>query len=165
MFKDKKNIIILLLSILIIIMSIVIVIFLTLFNKHPKIDVSKMTSSELIEMFKQEGYEIVIYKSNNSTIYVNLENSKEGITLQRIYNIYLGNLMTFDNDSINDEMADLIDTNKNNNILKKQQYEAYESWLKKYNITIFQISEMLDKYYSDNKDKATDLDVLINNLL
>lgn len=166
MLKDKKNIVIFILSLIILIMivGIAILLIFNLVSKTKTIDGSEMSSYELLEMFKQEGYEVQIYKSGNTTIYVNLENEKEGITIQRIYNNYIGNLMTFDDDSINDEMADLIDANKNDTVLKKQQYEAYENWIKKYNITKLQISEMLDKYYNENKNKAVDLDALIDDL-
>lgn len=167
MLKDKKNIVIFILSLIILIMIVGITALLIFnsVNKTKRIDGSEMSSSELLEMFKQEGYEVEIYKSGNTTIYVNLENEKEGITIQRIYNTYIGNLMTFDDDSINDETADLIDTNKNDTILKEQQYEAYENWIRKYNITKLQISEMLDSYYSENSYKAIDLDSLIDSLM
>lgn len=165
--EKKKDVIILVLCIIVSILIIGIIVFFTANNflNSTSIDCSAMSSSELLETFKQEGYEIKIYESGSSTVYVNLVNTKEGITLQRIYNTYLGNLMTFDDNSINDQMADLIDTSENDTPLKQQQYEAFENWLKKYNITKSQISEMLDTYYEKNKNNAIDLDATINDLL
>ena len=61
--------------------------------------------------------------------------------------------MTFDDDSINDEMADLITISENDSKEKQEQYEAYKSWMEYYNITKTQLSEMLDTYYNNNKDK------------
>lgn len=166
-FKDRKNIAILILSITIVIMLVFIVIVLTFSKiiKSQKIDASNYSSFELIDMFNQEGYEIKIYTSGQYTIYVNLENSKEGVTIQRIYNNLIGNQMTFDDDSINEEMADLIDTSENDTVEKEQQYVAFENWLKKYNITKLQISNMLDTYYDLHKDEAENLDEIIDGLL
>ena len=166
-FKDRKNIVILILSITIVIMLVFIVIALTFSKiiKPQKIDASNYSSYELVDMFNKEGYHIEIYTSGEYTIYVNLENSKEGITIQRIYNNLIGNQMTFDDDSINEEMADLIDTSENDTVEKEQQYEAFENWLKKYNITKLQISNMLDTYYDLHKDEAENLDEIIDGLL
>ena len=165
--NDKKNVAILILSVTLVI---VLVLFLVFFipnqiQKSKKIDATNYSSFELIDMFEQEGYNIEIYTSGQYTVYVNLENNKEGITIQRIYNNLVGNMMTFDDDSINDEMADLINTSENNTVEKKQQYEAFENWLKKYNITKLQISNMLDTYYDLHKDEAQNLDDIVNSLL
>lgn len=169
----KKNIVILILSIIIVIMAIVII--LLLFNKNIitdtassttySIDGSKMSNSKLLEMFEKEGYEIKIecFSNSKSTMYVILDNKTEGITIQRIYNIYIGNQLTFSDDSINDSIADLLYTNENDTNDKKQQYKAYQSWLEKYNITKTQLSEMLDTYYNQNPDKIEVID--IDNLL
>lgn len=166
-FDDRKNIAILTLSIIIVIL---IILFLLIFicnkiKESQKIDASNYSSFELIDMFNQEGYEIKIYTSGQYTTYINLENDNEGITIQRIYNNLIGNLMTFDDDSINDEMADLIDTSENDTPEKEQQYQAFENWLKNYSITKLQISNMLDTYYDLHKDDAENLDKLINNVL
>ena len=52
-----------------------------------------------------------------------------------------------------DEMADLITISENDSKEKQEQYEAYKSWMEYYNITKTQLSEMLDMYYNNNKDK------------
>ena len=164
---DNKNVAILVLSIILGIIILLFILF-TIFNQIKKsemIDASDFSSSELIKMFDEEGYEIKIYTSGEYTTYVNLENNEEGITIQRIYNDLIGTLMTFDDDSINNEMADLIDTSENDTVEKEQQYEAFENWLKKYNITKLQVSDMLDTYYDLHKYEAEDLDGLINNVL
>lgn len=164
---DNKNVAILVLSIILGIIILLFILF-TIFNQIKKsemIDASDFSSSELIKMFDEEGYEIKIYTSGEYTTYVNLENNEKGITIQRIYNDLIGTLMTFDDDSINNEMADLIDTSENDTVEEEQQYEAFENWLKKYNITKLQVSDMLDTYYDLHKYEAEDLDELINNVL
>ncbi len=164
---DKKNVIILILSValIIIIVSFLLFFILNQIEKSHKIDASNYSSLELIDMFEKEGYSIEIYTSGQHTTYVNLENDSEGITFQRIYNTLIGNLMTFDDDSINNEMADLIDISENDTVEKEQQYEAFENWLEKYNITKLQISDMLDTYYDLHKDEAQNLDETVDSLL
>ena len=167
---DNKNVAILILSI---ILCIIVILFLFFFilnqvEESQKIDASNYSSTELIDMLEEDGYKINLYYRNStyiSTIYIILENEKEGITIQRIYNTAIGNIMTFDDDSINDEMADLINTSENDTPEKEQQYKAFENWLEKYNITKLQISNMLDTYYTLHKNEAQDLDVLGNELL
>lgn len=124
------------------------------------IDGSKLNNDELYGLFKDEDYSIRITKFSDdlSTTYVILENKTEGITVQRIYNNYVGNLMTFDDNSVNDEMADLLYPDKNETEEEKQQYKAYQSWLNHYNITKTQLSEMIDNYYNKNLDKIEIID-------
>lgn len=153
MFKDKKNVIILILSIVVLIFIIaMITIIINQHHKNSK-DGSNLSSSELLEMLYQEDYKIEI-TNIDKTIHITLKNKKKGITIQRIYNTYLGTLMTFENDIINDERADVIKLSNNTTNKEKQQYKAYEDWLEYYNITQTQISEMLDYYYDINKNKT-----------
>ena len=165
--NDNKNVAILVLSIILVIIIAFILLFFVLIQirNSQKVDASSYSYSELVDMFVEDGYAIKIYTSGQYTIYVCLENDKEGITIQRIYNSLVGNMMTFDDDSINDEMADLIDTSENDTPEKEQQYTAFENWLKKYNITKLQVSDMLDTYYNLHSNEAVDLDSLTNNLL
>ena len=154
MLKNKKNVIILILAIIILILTVSI--FFILKPKKESIsknvDGSKMNNDELYEMFKDEGYSIEItrFSHNPSTTYAVLENKTEGVTIQRIYNKYVGNLMTFDDDSVNDDMADLLYPDRNDTEEKKRQYKAYQSWLNNYNITKTQLSDMIDNYYDSN---------------
>ena len=129
-------------------------------TKSKTIDGSKLNNDELYELFKDEGYSIEITKFSDSpsTTYIILENKTEGITIQRIYNNYVGNLMTFDDDSVNNEMADLLYPDENKTEEEKQQYKAYQSWLNYYNITKTQLSQMLDNYYDENLDKIEIID-------
>ena len=164
---DNKNVAILVLSIIlgVVILFFILFIMLSQIKKSEMIDTSNYSYSELVAMFNQEGYEITIHTSGQYTVYIVLENNEEGVTIQRIYNNLIGNLMTFDDDSINDEMADLIDTSENDTPEKQQQYKAFENWLNKYNLTKYKISNMLDTYYDLHKDEAEDLDALIYNAL
>lgn len=169
-FKDKKNIVILVLSIIIFIMlmSIATVFILRNIKTSKKIDASNYSYTELVNMFEEKGYKFKLYYQNSqyiSTVYIILDNETEGVTIQRIYNTVTGNMMTFDDDSINDEIADLIDTSENDTPEKEQQYEAFENWLKKYNITKLQVSNLLDTYYDLHKDEAQDLETIENELL
>ncbi len=152
--EKKKDIIILILCIIVTILIVGFILFSTnKLTKATSIDGSEMSSYELIEMFKQEGYEIKITNLDNY-IYISLKNDKKGITIQKIPNTLVGTLMTFDDDSINNEMADLIDMSENDTPQKKQQYKAFESWLEHYNISKSQISQMLDYYYTNNKSET-----------
>lgn len=154
MLKDKKNITILILSIIILILIVGIISFFIINQHHKKsIDGSNLSNSELLEMFSKEGYEVKLTNIDGK-LYINLENDKEGITIQRISDTLIGTLMTFNDDSINNEMADMITLSENNTKEKKLQYEAYKNWLDYYNTTKTQISEMLDTYYKNNKDKV-----------
>lgn len=159
MLKDKKNIIILILSIVIFAMLICIILFFSInkTNNETTIDASKMSSSELLDMFKSEGYEIRL-TNLDGILYIILENEKDGITIQRILNTLVGTLMTFDDDSINNEMADLITISENDSKERQEQYKAYKSWIEYYNVTKTQLSEMLDEYYENNKDKVEIID-------
>lgn len=126
-------------------------------NNETTIDASKMSSSELLDMFKSEGYEIRL-TNLDGILYIILENEKDGITIQRILNTLVGTLMTFDDDSINNEMADLITISENDSKERQEQYKAYKSWIEYYNVTKTQLSEMLDEYYENNKDKVEIID-------
>lgn len=147
--------------VLILTISVIFLLKPTKANKTESIDGSKLNKDELYELFKEEGYSIRIttYSDTPSTTYVVLENKTEGITVQRIYNKYVGNLMTFDDDSVNDEMADLLYPDKNETEKEKQQYKVYQSWLKNYNITKTQLTEMIDNYYNKNLDKIEIIDI------
>lgn len=159
MFKDKKNVIILLLSIIIFLLVIgfIICFVITKPKDKPSIDASKLSNVELLEMFNQEGYKIEM-TNIDGTLYLMLKNKKEGITIQRIPNTLVGTLMTFGDDSINDEMADIITLSSNDTKEKEQQYKAFKSWLEYYNVSKTRISEMLDDYYGDNKDEVEYID-------
>lgn len=162
MLKDKKNIIILLLITIILILLICIMIFKLNYKQKSKvIDFSKLSSTELLEMFEDEGYQIELKSFSDlpSTVYIIFRNKTEGIIIQRIYDTYVGNQMTFYDDSINDEIADLLYYDRNDTEGKKQQYKAYQSWLNNYNISKIQLSNMLDEYYEKNADKIKIIDM------
>ena len=157
---QKKNVIIIILSIVIIAMAIAIICLLCFKSsskevnsgKSYSIDGSKMNDEELLKMFEKEGYSIDITTRNTSvtTTYILLTNTTEGITIQRMYNPYIGTQMTFRDENVNDEYADLLYSEDNDTNEKKRQYKAYQSWLEKYNITKTQLSDMLDRYYAEN---------------
>lgn len=163
----KQTIIIILLSIIILILSTIVVSFLIIKNnssnetKAHSIDGSKMNDVELLEMFQKENYNIKLEKIislssptySDNCIYVIFENKQEGIRIQRVLNTLTGTLMTYKDDSINTAYADLLQLSKNDTKEEQEQYDAFLSWLKKYNITKTQLSNMLDYYYYNNTDK------------
>lgn len=154
-----KNIIIIL---LVIALGIITYFFITSQSKETSnIDGSKMSNTELLEMFKKENYtlKIQVFSSTPSTKYILLENEANGITIQRIYNNYIGTLMTFEDNTLNNEQADIMDTTQNKSKDEELQYKAYEKWLKKYNITKVQISNMLDYYYKNNSSSTEYIDI------
>lgn len=163
----KQTIIIILLSIIILILSTIVVSFLIIKNnssnetKAHSIDGSKMNDVELLEMFQKENYNIKLEKIislssptySDNCIYVIFENKQEGIRIQRVLNTLTGTLMTYKDDSINTAYADLLQLSRNDTKEEQEQYDAFLSWLKKYNITKTQLSNMLDYYYYNNTDK------------
>ena len=161
----KQTIIIILLSSAVITLAAILISFVILQNnskneKTYSIDGSKMNNTELLEMFKKEDYTISMkqfvsttYKYHSNPIYIILENEREGIEVQRIIGTLTGTLMTYSDDSINDKYADLLQLSRNDTEQEQEQYEAFLSWLKKYNISKTQLSSMLDLYYENNKDK------------
>jgi|GEM_PF-5428557 hypothetical protein len=165
-FKNKDNIIILLSIIVAVLLATICVIFLTIASskKSKNIDGSNLNTSELINMFESDGYSLEI-TNLDGTIYVSLNNKKDGISIQRIFNTYIGTLMTFDDDSINDEMADILNISDNDTEEKKKQYKAYKNWLEYYNISKMQLIDMLDYYYTNNKENIEYIDTnkLLNN--
>lgn len=159
MFKDKKNIIILL-FIIIIILAIYGIIFLihgensnsTETFEVKKNDWSNLTSTELIDKFQSDGYEISVNLYSSTTAYITLENKNEGIYIQRVQNTLIGGMLSFKNRNINDELADLIDISRNNTDEEKQQYKYFEKWSSQYNVSKTQLTAMLDYYlqYQNN---------------
>lgn len=161
---NKKNVIIFSLLILVIIL-ILIILFLLLNNKNiSNIDASNMSYSELLQMFEEEGYKFEL-TSLDDILYITLKNSSDGITIQRIPNTLVGTLMTFYDNTINGEIADLIDTSKNDTKGKENQYKAFKNWLNYYNLSEMQLCTMLDKYYQTNFDKIEYIDTnkILNN--
>ena len=158
---NKKETILIIVLVISILLNIVLLIYVGI-NTIPKksnknIDASTMTDSELLFMFKNEGYDIKL-ESFSTADYILLENDSKGITIQRIYSKYIGTLMTYDNDTINDEMADLISITDNDTDSKKQQYENFQDWLQYYNLTLSQLSKFLDNYYKENQDSIVYID-------
>lgn len=157
--NNIKNIIIIVLVIALIIIT---YFFIKFQNEEiSNIDGSNMSSSELLEMFKKENYtlKIQVFTNTPSTKYIILENNADGITIQRIYNNYIGTLMTFEDKTLNNEQADIMNTMQNTSKEKELQYKTYEKWLKKYNITKVQISNMLDYYYKNNSNNIEYIDI------
>lgn len=132
-------------------------------KKQKNIDGSSMTSEELLEMFESEGFSIrmdqfISSRYSNKSTYIILENEKTGITIQRIVNTLAGTLMSYRNENMSTEYADLIDLSRNKTNEEEELYDNFLDLLEKYNITQPQISNMMDYYYRNNPDKIEIID-------
>lgn len=131
----------------------VIIVFLLLIMlfdnaKIGKQDNSDLNSFEVIEYLEKKGYtfEIQDYTYTYSTHYVVLRNDDEGIWIQKIINELTGTMLSFKNDQINDEFADITSESANKTKEEEQQYEAYLNWLKDMGLTKMQLVDALDFY-------------------
>lgn len=84
--KDKKNIIIMLLIVVIIILLFLFILFPIINKKNVNnIDGSNMSSSELIEMFNKEGYNIKLTKFyGQSGTYIINDEQTENININEL---------------------------------------------------------------------------------
>ncbi len=135
--------------VLIIAITILAIVFYPKSDNHNKEDLSE---SEIVEYLQDKGYKFTANKSTSTTvttyyIYVNNDN----ITFQRIDNPYTGTMYCWKNDNINDEWADILESEENTTEDEKKQYEAYLKWLNKINLSKSQIIDILD-YYHENND-------------
>ena len=158
---SKKDIILIVVLIISILLNILLISYISISNASKKvsknIDASTMLDSELVQMFKDEGYEISMTRFSSAD-YIVLSNEANGVNIQRVYTKYIGTLMTYYNKTINDKMADLINFTDNDTEEKKQQYENFQDWQKYYNISLSQLSEFLDNYYKNNQDSIVYID-------
>ena len=158
---SKKDIILIVVLIISILLNILLISYISISNASKKvsknIDASTMLDSELVQMFKDEGYEISMTRFSSAD-YIVLSNEANGVNIQRVYTKYIGTLMTYYNKTINDKMADLINFTDNDTEEKTQQYENFQDWQKYYNISLSQLSEFLDNYYKNNQDSIVYID-------
>lgn len=157
-FNNKTHIFIF--SLIAIILLLIIIILFLVLNKNisnSKIDASNMSYDELVKMFENQKY---IFELTNldGYLYISLINLDKGITIQRIPDTLVGTLMSFHDEKINDEFADILYISENDTKEKETQYEAYENWLKYYNISELQLCNLLDNYYEQNMDKVEYVD-------
>lgn len=163
MKTNKKYIILIVILCISILLNIILIAYIGInnisknINRNKNIDASTMLDTELLQMFKDGGYEISMSRFSSAD-YIVLSNESIGVNIQRIYTKYVGTLMTYYNKTINDEMADLIDFTENDTEEKKQQYENFQDWQKYYNISLPQLSEFLDNYYKNNQDEIVQID-------
>lgn len=137
-------------------LSIIIIVFLFLMlNDNIKIrkkDNTNLTSFEIIEYLENEGYtfEIQDYENIYTTHYIILRNDDEGIWIQKVINELIGTMLSFKNEQINEEFADITSESSNETKEEQQQYEAYINWLADMGLTKMQLVEALDFYDSMN---------------
>ena len=104
---SKKDIILIVVLIISILLNILLISYISISNASKKvsknIDASTMLDSELVQMFKDEGYEISMTRFSSAD-YIVLSNEANGVNIQRVYTKYIGTLMTYYNKTINDKM-------------------------------------------------------------
>lgn len=152
---NKKLIILIICIIFVAIVGIIIFVL-----NNNKIDASKLSNKELVDMFKSKGYYFEI-KPNiyGDTHYIDLINNSEGITIERIKNDNIGNMLSFKNTKINNSLAELTGEVENKTNDSKLQYEAYIKWAGQFNISIKQLENLLDSVY-DGSYNLTDEEIM-----
>lgn len=135
-------------TIIVLICIIVVLLFLLFSGNINTKDNSNLSSSEVIEYLENEGYtfETEDYADLYPTHYIILRNDNEGIWIQKLTNELVGTMLSFKNDQINDEFADITSESANETTQEEQQYEAYENWLKDMGLTKMQLVDALDFY-------------------
>lgn len=113
------------------------------------IDHTKLKDEEVQQYLEKEGYEFKVdtMTSKVTTRYTVIRNDE--IWIQKVDNPYTGEMMSFKNEKVNDELADILNKNKNETQLKKDQYKAYLEWLDLHGITDSQTKQVLE-YYDEN---------------
>lgn len=111
---------------------------------------TNLSASEVVKYLQNKGYEFDASKSTltqYTTYYIYVSN--DDIAFQRIDNVFTGTMYSWKNDKINDDWAEIKETEENNTTAKKKQYEAYQDWLNRLGLNDTQIIEALD-YYKKN---------------
>lgn len=153
--NKKKVIVIASIIILLIILSIASIFIIKKLNNK-----TNLSAKEVVTYLQDKGYEFDASKSTltqYTTYYIYVNNSKEKIAFQRIDNVFTGIMYNWKNDNINDEWAEIKNTEENDTTAKKKQYEAYQKWLNKLGLNDTQIIEALD-YYKRNTTTYTNMD-------
>lgn len=116
--------------------------------KIGKEDNTDLTAFEVIEYLEDKGYMFETQDDTNiyTTHYIILRNDNEGIWIQKLDNELIGTMLSFKNDQINDEFADMTSESANETKEEQQQYEAYMNWLEDMGLTKMQLIDALDFY-------------------
>ena len=135
-----------------IVIVLVVVISLSIILLKKDKNMHDLSSSEVVKYLEDKGCEFDIqdhtYIYTTHYVYVSCENPK--IAFQKIEGSALNTIMySWQLDSLNDDWADILETDKNDKSGEKAQYEEYEKWLKKIGLTNSQIIDALD-YYDEN---------------
>ena len=134
---------------------VIVILLFIIFSNNVKIgrqDNTDLTSFEVIEYLENEGYtfETQDYTHIYTTHYIILRNDSEGIWIQKIDDELIGTMLSFKNDQINDEFADMTSESTNETKEEQQQYEAYMNWLEDMGLTKMQLVNSLEFYDSMN---------------
>lgn len=116
-----------------------------------KKDNTKLSDKEVQAYLEDEGYifEVSDLSSSVNTHYVIIRN--DTIWIQKIDNPYTGLMLTFKDNDINSEHADIINKEENETSIQKEQYDAYINWLDTHGLTKVQLQNVLDYYDANNK--------------
>lgn len=118
-------------------------------NKNEK-DMSQLTDSQVVEYLCEQGFEFQAdeLESVYTTQYIYVSSNENEIIFQKIINPIIGILYTWRNGDVNDSMAEVKSTYKNDTEEEKQQYREFEKWLNYHGLTVKQFTDALDYYHS-----------------
>ena len=129
---------------------IIIILLIIILNDKFKIkqDNTNLTTFEVMDYLQSNGYTFKIedYTYIYTTHYIILRNDDDGIWIQKIINDLTGTYLTFKNDLVNDEHANITSEAANETEDKKQQYEAFLNWLEDMGLTKKQLNDVLNLY-------------------
>lgn len=135
-------------GLIILVTILVLIIFANKLKARQQQDNTNLTTFEVMEYLQSNGYkfEVEDYTYIYTTHYVILRNDADGIWIQKIINDLTGTYLTFKNDLINDEHANITSEAANETEDKKQQYKAFLNWLEDMGLTKRQLNDVLDLY-------------------
>ena len=139
----------------IVVLSIIIIVLIfIIFSSNIKIekDNTDLNSYEVVKYLESKGYtfETQDFMQTYLTHYIILRNDNEGIWIQKLDNELIGTMLSFKNDQINDEFADMTSESANETKEEQQQYEAYLNWSEDMGLTKMQLVDALDYYDNMN---------------
>lgn len=130
---------------------VIIVLMLIIISSNIKIekrDNTNLSSYEIITYLESKGYSFETQDVIQTylTHYIILRNDSEGIWIQKLDNELVGTMLSFKNDQINDEFADMTSESSNETKEKQQQYKAFINWLEDMGLTKMQLINALNFY-------------------
>ena len=115
----------------------------------PGDDKSTFSEQQIIEYLFRQGFDFQARESTSvyTTQYIYVSSEENEIAFQKIKNPILGNIYTWCNKDVNEEMAEIKKTYENDTLEKQRQYNEYEKWLDYHGLTSSQLTDALDYYH------------------